>query len=258
MKKAYLFLTFYLFFVSCHKDWDNPGKDTHCRIIQLKTPNLNEEEPPFRIGTIHYNQYGQPDSITYNEIPFTGAPWYQFGYDEKHRLTDFLLVYTGKLSYDSWYRYHYDDYGRISSDTIYSFGGSEGNYPVAGDYAFAYVDFYGYDQQNRITSISSRMIYPSNTVDFDTTTYYTYYHYNEKGNLGDNYSSALNINSTNKIFQFINRDYSVNSPVEPLMVNEKNLPVKYGPNSDAPPYGLFFDFAFANTEIEYDCGSNSN
>jgi hypothetical protein len=141
----------------------------------------------------------------------------------------------------------------IVSDTTYFWGGIEPGmtHPSQGTYVGVLVHTYTYDKQRRIIRISEKMLPDENNPDGTATTY-TYYNYNQEGNLGDNYSTALNINQTSEVFQFINRDYSINSPVAPLDVNARNLPTKY-----KAPEGVyavsFLRINLDNSEIEYSC-----
>lgn len=101
-------------------------------------------------------------------------------------------------------------------------------HPSEGNNFLIVVHTYTYDKQRRITSVRQKTLPGENNPDGTATTY-TYYNYNEAGNLGSNYSEALNINQFSEVIQFVNRDYSINSPVAPAQVNAQNLSTCYKP-----------------------------
>jgi hypothetical protein len=266
LKTSTFFIGAALLLFGCTKNTDTYNTDTEsqlsknlakgikkCALTKITTHDPYNEDV---IATITYTDKGQPHTITYNVPPSTGFPAYEFVYDKNHKLSQFLEVYSGgRSNYEAWHIYQYGQKGLIVSDTTYFWGGLQPGmtHPRQADNIDIFVHTYTYDKQRRISSVSQRSLpTPYNQGEDTTTITYTYYHYNEAGNLGDNYSDALNINQTSPVFMFVNHDYSINSPIRPAEVNATGLPTKY--TSPEGSYGnSFLVLNLSNAEIEYSC-----
>jgi hypothetical protein len=193
-------------------------------------------------ATISYNALGNPTSIIFSR-PTTGMPNRIFKYDAHHRLTDDIGDYTNG-SFELWRKFYYDRGGHIIRDTTYHFG-TLGPQPT-GEF-WRSVSHYEYDSYNRISKI---MLEPN--IAFPIVTEQTY-SYDENGNLvkpdvvNDN---KLNIHRTNKIWMFLDRDYSVNNPFSANSYNNNRLPTSIN-TGDATHH--FLDLYFQKATIQYLC-----
>ncbi|HEY4205730.1 MAG TPA: hypothetical protein VGM31_02915 [Puia sp.] len=223
-----------------------------------------------------YDVYGNPVTIV-RQVTATTKPDYIFMYDKDHRLTDLKGVYSlpDPGGFDNWHRFHYKN-GRIVSDTIYEFGITVNGMPApqfpgtgiifARDYAT-----FQYDAQGRISVTVDSM---ANTYDEVST-----YTYGKDGNLSkitttvsDNgsgfskdsvvtfatgYDHEVNINRTNPIWQFLDRDYSVNNRFIAGGYNGIGLPTLITAQNATSPFLLPLPFSFFGTflplTIQYSC-----
>lgn len=265
MKKAFLFITATLLLFGCQKFEDYlPKKECNDKTgCQIKSITQETFYGPF-IATFYYNSKGDPDSILYNTGGgSTGSPEYHFVYNTKGRMTQLIEAYRYKpgygVSYDAWHLYQYNDKGQIVSDTTYRFGVSEPGYrPDQGtyvDYEDIFYTTYTYDAQGRIIQTNTQGIAGSSSGPKIYTANFTYDAAGNQVREGVAYSTARNINTTNSIWQFLNRDYSVNSPLAPTAVNEQNLPLGYGADNGGI-YNYFLSIELHPVAIAYNCGKN--
>jgi hypothetical protein len=190
----------------------------------------------------NYNILGDPISITRPE-PRTGAPNYLFKYDKAGRLTDFIGVYSSGIWTELWHRYFYDGQNRIVTDSVYEFAQMiNGHMSNPND---SYVNLLTYDSKNRI--IVETRIWHGQTQQFN-------YSYNAAGNKTPGiYDQKINYHRTNKIWMFVDREYSLNNPFQANSYNSFLLPEKIGLNISS--YSLFLNNAFINATIEYMCSN---
>lgn len=227
-----------------------------CAITKIATHDPNSAYVD-EIATFTYTDKGLPHTITFNHEPSTAYPEYEFVYDKNHKLTELLAVYDGRSNYEAWTIYQYGKKGLIAFDTTYIWGGLQPGmtHPRQSNNYLIIVHTYTYDNQRRITRVSQRTL-PNEYDPEGSATTYTYYNYNEAGNLGNNYSEAVNINQTSEVFQFVNRDYSINSPIAPAEVNARNLPTSYKAPQDVYAANILRIY-LSNSEIVYSCDAES-
>ncbi|AXY74917.1 hypothetical protein D3H65_13370 [Paraflavitalea soli] len=153
---------------------------------------------------IYYNSKGDPISMVQTK-PGTGHPNAIFRYDKKRRLTDYIGIYEDG-GFEFWHRYVYDKKDRVIHDTSFFFGGMTNDEPEW--YMDAAIVKYEYDQKGRIVHTSQDWFStPGMPLD-------TYYSYDSKGNLvvpGVVYDDKVCIHRTNKVWMFIDRNYSENN-----------------------------------------------
>ena len=167
----------------------------------------------------YYNEWGNPTRVAFDESPGTGTPFYDFFYDNNQRLVRFEEFSTHNFTYNGE--------GLIVVDTIFS--GYAG-----GDFRFEEKFFY--DGQKRIIKTISKLYRaaespdapPDNNPDVGVE-HVTDYVYDVDGNLvrpGVTYDRKTNPRRTNKVWMFIDRDYSVNNPQPgPTRYNALGLPL---------------------------------
>jgi hypothetical protein len=229
---------------SCKKIWDEikqhpNGTADNCKIdkIYFKWMHFLIPDEPSTYTYITdtarftYNVKGNPTSMTFASTPVFHYDAYPsdcfFRYDNQNRLVVFLE--HGSVNqyseYDNqfwdgalfWHKYTYvNTHLVIDSMFIYASGNSQSNtpiYPSEGQEIRFELDDYG------------RII---KEIRYDETIVYTY---DQSGNLvkpGVTYTSKKNIKQTNKVWMFIARDYSVNTPVgDASQYNSNNLPVVF-------------------------------
>jgi hypothetical protein len=169
-----------------------------------------------------YNSWGAPVSVIQSRAA-SGHPDGLFRYDSKHRLTDYIEAYKNG-GFETWHRYVYDKNNVIIRDTTYIFG-ILGDEPPAPDevYDIAVV-YYEYDDKNRIIHTKQQWFSdpdPTHSLDL-------YYQYDGNGNLVAPYAvydDKINVHRTNKVWMFIDRNYSVNNAYASAY-NEYGLPTK--------------------------------
>lgn len=189
-----------------------------------------------------YNSKGDPVTVTPSNI-YTGHTKKAFYYDNKGKLNKMIEFYTGNDRYEQLHYYTYDNKNRIAVDTIYTFGALS-----TGTAYGKSISYLIYDKLNRIITDSLVILSPV------PNTFPTHYAYNEAGNrtnFGATYDDKLNIHRTNKIWMFVDRDYSVNNPAVADSYSYYKLPLSYL-NPEAGFVG-FIHLSLGNSVIEYDC-----
>lgn len=211
-----------------------------CEIVQIN----------YGIGTgtdvlkFTYNAAGDPVSVTRLNGASTGHPNFEFKYNSKNQLTDFIGPYNSNEYAEFWHKYFYDNKGNIVLDSTYIFPKISNGFPESS--YNKQVTYYTYDQQGRIVKDS--------TPTFNLVHAYSY---DVNGNrIGMNYDDKISVYRTNAIWMFLNRDYSVNNSLDATNYNSTGLPLS-APSSD----GSFFFLGnnYNNVQFTYDCkGKNLN
>ncbi|HYE53714.1 MAG TPA: RHS repeat domain-containing protein [Chitinophagaceae bacterium] len=244
-----------LFFSGCRKETVDPtfkpqevattplpGMPTYCRIETLWE---NPFTPEQRFIHILYDEYENPVSIS-TPAPSTGHPYRTFKYDHWHRLREYRGEYANG-HYEFWHFYGFDNNGRIGVDTMYTFGEMGPNGPLS--FFERTISTIEYDAQGRIIKVvSSSNLNPSQPV--------ATYSYDAAGNLiyppgfGITYDNKMNLNRTNDIWQFLNRDYSMNNPFIADAYNDAGYPTVINTSRD---FGWLNEYHIANAQINYSC-----
>jgi YD repeat-containing protein len=217
----------------------NPISPTYCRIESLwENPGM----PGQRYILIMYNQFENPIFIS-APSPSTGHPFRTFKYDNLHRMREYRGEYANG-NYEFWHFYGFDLNGRIGRDTMYTIGAMGPTGPAT--YFERAISQITYDAQGRIIKVvTDTQISPSHTE--------TNYTYNASGNLvkpGVVYDNKMNMNRTNDIWQFLNRDYSANNPFAASAYNGTNYPTVI----NSPSNILWLEeYQLKNSQIGYGC-----
>ncbi|MFT3948697.1 MAG: hypothetical protein QM763_17165 [Agriterribacter sp.] len=210
----------------CTKVWDyfisHPGHPArNCSIEKISFKETNEDwESPDAYALYTYNTEGNPVSIQYNVPPNYFYPPdgldKGFSYDANSR----LRVYTSDAFITFWHLYTYVSPAKIT-DSIFVYSG--GDYAV-NDHPDTYVSV----NVSHLTLDMFGRIIKEETIEESGYTSEKTFVYNADGNLiipGVTYSGKPNIRQTNKIWQFIDRNYSVNQPRgEVAVFNTYSLP----------------------------------
>lgn len=270
MKRMFVFLLSFLAFTSCKKDILRNYPDgllNRCRVEKLIIYGTIETDTL----TFQYNQWDNPVYAERSSTTDFLYLNYVFKYDSRNRLTDFIGIYNALdefdgINYEFWHRYAYDNKDRIIADTSYIPGFDETPSPGPGQVS-QYTDSIEYDAKNRIVKAVSRDLL------FGTvTTHYEYYHYNSNDNLESSvrttsiagnpappyydttrytsYDNKVNPRRTNKLWMYIDKNYSLNNPVTAQEYNNVGLPLRF--NLHYPDY-MNILIGLSAGEIEYQC-----
>jgi hypothetical protein len=222
---------------------ENPQADLkYCNITKFTE---NSGPSGSRIATFTYNGLGNPTKITVTNVG-TGNPNRVFKYDSYNRLKEYRGEYTNG-NYEFWYRYAYDPASnRVVADTVYIFGALG---PEPTTYFDRRVTHYTYDAQGRIIQTSTvSTVFPGPPV-------VSSYAYDAMGNLilpGIAYDNKINLHRTNRVWMFIDRNYSVNNPLTADTYNANQLPTSITLLPEEPLRG-FMGFYLNDSDIEYKC-----
>ena len=246
---------FLLVLPGCKKllDYITPRPDdkaNNCRIEKVTSnftnPNLPGESLFFDTAWFAYNAHGNPVSIKYvfpdDEI-FTNDK--AFKYDHHNRLSVYLDGVPNNLIALFWHKYTYiGDYIIIDSTFEYAQGDwSVNDVPDDAEDALMSITRYELDYLGRVIKETGGF--------YDENITYTY---DSNGNLvkpGVNYSNKINLRRTNKVWMFLDRDYSLNSPVgDASQYNGEKLPVKL---NEMPQFIYDADFGFNDIVVKYKC-----
>lgn len=236
-----------LFISGCKKVYDyietHPGAEIRpCGIHQFIYQPLYSET--MDTLTFTYNVLGDPVKAIRPE-PRTGAPNYLFRY-KNGRLSEFIGVYSNGVSTERWHRYFYDAAGRVMIDSVYIFADIVNGHP-SNAYDSSVITFI-YDSKNRITQ-------EKNTFSGGYT-YIQDYQYNADGNkVGYTYNQGVSFRRSNKIWMFLDRDYSVNDRTGSGNYNSFHMPTTIELGSGS--IDIFLDNYFNSAQIRYLCGNNS-
>lgn len=203
---------------------------------------------PANTATFTYDALGNPLTVTNTEVS-TGYPNQVFRYDGAHRLTEFYRPYNNG-QFETWHKYVYDGSGRIAFDTTFVFGtvtpaGPSGSWQTR-------LTTYTYDAGCRIIKTSAIDL----GIPGGGTPAVTNYSYDINGNLvrpGVVYDSKVNIHRTNKVFMFVDRDYSMNNPFTATAYSGYSLPWTISSPAAINPAIFFLLRPIDNSNFEYKC-----
>jgi len=256
------FLSILPFLSGCKKlfDYLDQGNHSPCQIGRFSyTMNPDVGARGRDTLTFAYNAAGNP--ITgIRPRPGTSIPNFVFRYDRQQRLTDLIGAYRintipdGDDDVESWEHFIYDRWNRIILDSAYSFPVIKNGRPTLGPHISLTILTFEYDAENRITAVHENAENGGFIRDFT-------YAYDRNGNLKGpaSYDEKVNLHQTNKIWMFLDRDYSKNNPLPAAYkYSSYGLPEKITLPSEAPKR-FFFTTQGNNTptyteaDIEYSC-----
>jgi len=218
------------------------------KFCNIKSYTLFGDFPGNKV-TFAYDAWGNPLSVSSTAVG-TGHPNHQFKYNALHRLTEYLRLYTNG-SFESWSKYVYDASGRIAFDTTYALGNITPSGPT--NYIWSRLTTYTYDGTCRVIKTSSVALGGKTG---DTTKSVSLYSYDSNGNLilpGIVYDNKVNIHRTNKVFMFVDRDYSMNNPFTASTYNAYSLPSTISPPAAGGPFYYFLLRPIFGATFVYQC-----
>jgi hypothetical protein len=220
-----------------------PGQTTYCRIESIwEDPHA----PDQRFFLVGYNEFENPTFVS-APLPSTGHPFRVFEYDHWNRLREYRGEYGNGL-FEFWHFYGFDNNGRIGVDTNYVFG-TLGEQPT--DYFNRSISQITYDNWGRIIKVTTTYLIGTPTEEN--------YSYDASGNLiypaawGITYDNKQNLNRTNDIWQFLNKDYSMNNPFMADAYNTTGFPTIINTTSMAPSMTWLQEVDLRRSQISYNC-----
>lgn len=218
-------------------------------------------------NTIEYNAAGNPILRLRSNLG-TGSENESYRYDAKNRLTDQITHYNTSEEYGElfweWHRFKYDAQNRIYMDSTYHIGLIGDNpLPHPTGPRIVVITQFEYDHKGRIIKETA-------VFDDGRPWYVKAYIYDHRQNLVKkvtinpatgsadtayykSYDNKINYLRTNKVWQFLNRDYSENNPIAAVSYNKYGLPLKFRPDSKTGGQTYFLDVVFSDLDITYKC-----
>lgn len=246
------------------------------QFCQIDTFNFGAAPPYYEQVMISYNHAGDPVTML-PSVPDKYGEDYDdiyFRYDKSDRLVDFFFVYPAAEPYtvfplgsiDLWHRFSYPG-PRTVVDSFFNYDGP-GIPPVANPpagYSTLTVSRYELDEKGRI--MKTYIQYIASVASYNDT-FYT--RYDGRGNVvipGITYDNKVNVYRTNKIWQLIFQDYSMNNPIYPATpfypattnitsFNKFGLPLQYAFN-EGNPFPRIFLYQYSYLGISYSCDRQS-
>jgi hypothetical protein len=188
-----------------------------CKVETITSNNVGENYT----NVFTYDNHGNPLGATVSPAGMIRSTLhYIFRYDQNHRLADWIGLSTDSSYYFFWHKYKYNAKSQIVQDSLYRDGSfSEDPKPVGHENELI---VYTYDSQDRMTSAL--------TYEGTALIYHNTYQYDQDGNLvrpGMTYDRKVNPHQTNKIWMFLDQEYSVNNSFPAIKYNQEGLPLKF-------------------------------
>jgi len=244
-KKAYDYL----------KDHKNGVTDC-CRVESI---DFKVDEQNIR-AIFSYDKNDNPLSITYEENINNAALVHSFfKYDNRGRLTGRLQNYQEPPGFLIWDKYVYTDNKHVIDSTfLYGTGGWPGDRPTK--YSYLRTSLIELDKLDRIVKTTE---YFNVGEPFVTT-----YSYDARGNLVSvsssnsaafntpGYDNELNIHHTNKVWMFVDKDYSINNPLNSVgnSYNNFHLPLELTHDIYTT---TFMNVSYDSATVNYSCRDNN-
>lgn len=219
----------------------HPGQLRFCNIATW-TDVPSDESEDVRTNVFVYDDNGNPLSVTSDQHG-TGRGFHYFTYDDQQR----LATYEYEFAYTKIYHYQ-DDRQLADSATVTDAFGRE------------FSEVYTYDVKNRIIKSVLRMVSSPFEEDEYTTEVRDYVYLNDdlsSASLDGNqqnpdvvYSDKPSIFMTNKVWMFINQNYSKHAVEGVITTNKIGLPLTIERNAYQFP---FLDINGAGATISYQC-----
>jgi hypothetical protein len=201
------------------------------KITAVDYPAGYPDFPEISHWTFRYNSNGDPISVETDRVG-TGYPNVIFRYDSKHRLSDIIWIFgtydDPGPGFDFWTRITYNSQNRAISAKYYV-EGTYGQNPT--DYTDVIDITYQYDSEGRLIS---------DLLKYDT----------EGDLIGPPvYDDKVNMHRTNKVWMFVDQDYSVHNPFIATAYNSFQLPK----HVEFSELHHFLDLPYFSLDIQYSC-----
>jgi len=247
-----------------------PGNgDAVLNICQIKTITTDDEYGADYV--FNYNKRGDLESIITNELQPGNANRF-FIYDNKHRVSQLLFSHGATVDaeapMDAWRVFEYNNLNQIIKVNTYRFGYNGPNGGIPSSFWTTEIATLQYDANNRV--IASRDSIWDNGVFWANYNYA--FKYDERGNLifsvqqfrsqntnyndtsrfnPSDYDNKISIRRTNKIWMFLEKNYSVNNRFKAETYNSYGLPLTF--DSWQTDLNNFIGNMKGNAIVEYRC-----
>jgi hypothetical protein len=201
----------------------------------------------------YYNPDGTPSHIDRAFVD-DDSPKYLFRYDRQGRLLDYIGAFDNGAA-EFWTRYFYDEATRTVIDTMYTLVSQYQTWPPVFS-GIGFADLKRYDGFGRIVFFQRTFLGQVSGVDPVNLVTTQNYVYDRRGNVDvGQYDNKINFHRTNRVWQFVDNDYSNNNPLPVQQYNGYGLPTAFNFNIPMNENGVtvFFDLNFPHFEIHYSC-----
>ncbi|MDI3322010.1 hypothetical protein [Pinibacter soli] len=277
-----LSLAFATFLTSCQKliDYINKpgnGKDVS-DICQVQTVSSVGQYGPANY-VFNYNKRNELESIIATPLG-TGNPNTFFIYDKKHRVSQVLYSFTATPTTPgqvwAWHKFDFNKADQIIRDTMYGFTVIGPDGAVVPSPQFLSVSIINYDAYDRVVA-SDDSVWAFGSF---ANTYHYAYKYDGRGNLAYQarqyrgttnplqpyndtfriapYDDKISIRQTNKMWMFIDRNYSINNSFSSATYNNYGLPVYFDGFQYLQGLVTLLPFIYGNVTVQYLCDGKGN
>jgi hypothetical protein len=281
-KNTILVLPFVLsfFLTGCQKLFDyihKPGNgdvvSNICQVQTIKSDGLYGANYVF-----NYNKRGDLESII-TDVLVDGNPNVFFTYDNKHRASQVLSSFTATPTTPgnvwSLEKFFYNSSNQIVKDSVYKFLAIGEDGVIISSYLSLSIAVFQYDAFNRIIACSDSVWF----YGIFTNTDHYIYKYDENGNLAYTarqyqgttpliykdtfrimpYDNKISIRRTNKMWMFLDRNYSVNNSLSgATSYNSFGLPVFFDSRKYLQGLNYLTTVLRGNVTVEYKCDGAEN
>jgi hypothetical protein len=200
-----------LFLPACTENDEYPNNDP-ARIDHFYAAGALDADPALSFH-FTYNSGGDPvEMVPINPDVEEPDFDFHFRYDRQGRISDVLLTQNGQSFVFIWQRFFYPARGTVGDSTFEYNGQLSDTYPPRGT-PLSFVEKHQLDVKGRIV----RTIFIPGDPNLPSTSFHTAY--DKNGNKiipGVVYDHKVNIYRSNKVWQLIYQDYSMNNPVRPV------------------------------------------
>jgi|GEM_PF-473884 len=265
---------------SCQKLFDyihKPGNgDAVSDICQVQTITTDGQWGANYV--FNYNKRGDIESIITSALG-TGNPNVFFIYDKKHRASQVIYSFTPTPTTPgvvwAWQKFGYNKADQIIKDTTYGFTGIGNDGNVIPSSQFISVAVIKYDTYNRVVASDDSVWAFGNFSNTD----HNAYKYDERGNLAYQarqyqgtqspfpysdtfrikpYDDKISIRRTNKMWMYIDKNYSINNSFSGATYNNYGLPIFFDSQQYLQGLVTLLPFANGNVTVHYECDGNAN
>jgi hypothetical protein len=272
-KRIYLLFTIFLL-AGCQKVFDYihlPGNggavSTICQVTKINSARSNY--------SFNYNQRGDPASIITDRVG-TGNANVFFIYDKYQRVGQVLRSFGPTIStpggYEAWSKFGYNAAGQIARDTSYAAGGILADGTIAPSELFATYSINTYNTNGQLLNKKDSSCFRGV---FNFRESFTY-HYDARGNLDyfsrnasyaqspeipayvdtfrlGPYDDKIQVRRTNKLWMYLDRNYSINNPFTAAAYNSYGLPVTIDASQYFQGITAIAPDIYGNTIFTYNC-----
>lgn len=271
-----LVLAFTAFLSGCQKLIDyvhKPGNGPDLSdICQVQT--VSADGPWSASYVFNYNKRNDLESIITSALG-TGNPNVFLIYDKKHRASQSLFSFTPTPTTPgivwAWHKYDYNKADQIIRDTMYGFTGIGSDGVVVPSSEFMSVSVLKYDACDRVVASDDSVWAFGNF----SNTYHFAYKYDARGNLSYQarqyrgagsqwlpyndtfrlapYDDKISIRQTNKMWMFIDKNYSINNSMSGATYNNYGLPLSFDGQQYLQGLVTLLPFLYGNVTVQYQC-----